>query len=404
MNWKGDWRARLVRSYMELEKIQHEIAAEKLDGWLFFDHHRRDPLAYRVLGLPRTRMATRRWYYYIPANGAPAGLEHRIERGMLASLPGEKIAYSSWTEQIAGLRKLLSGQKRVAMQYSPQCAIPYVAMVDGGTVELVRSVGVEVVSSAELIQAFEARWTPEALESHLEAGRRVDRVRAAAFELIRERTRNGSPLSEFEVQQFVLERFTEAGMVTDHGPIAAVNANASNPHYDPSENASSAIQHGDFVLLDMWAKLDQPASVYYDITWTGFCGDHPSEAMRNVFGVVTGARDAAIKRVQEAVAANRPLCGFEVDDVARGFIDSRGYGEYFTHRTGHSIGQDVHGNGANMDNLETHDDRRISPWTCFSIEPGVYLPEFGVRSEINLFVGDKEARVTGEMQRELLLL
>lgn len=388
---------------MQLEKIQGELASQKIDGWLFFDHHQRDPLAYRVLGLP-SRMATRRWYYFIPAHGDPAGLEHRIERGMLASLPGEKIPYSSWTEQLAGLRKLLSGQRRVAMQYSPNCAIPYVAMVDAGTVELVRSVGVEVVSSAELVQTFEARWSPEALETHLEAGRRVDRVRAAAFELIRERTRNGAPLQELEVKQFILDSFHKAGMVTDHGPIVGVNANASNPHYEPSEEASSPIRRGDFVLLDMWAKLDRPESVYYDITWTGFCGDAPTEEMRNVFAVVTGARDAAIKRVQNAVAGGRPLCGYEVDDVARGFIDSRGFGSYFTHRTGHSIGQEVHGNGANMDNLETHDERRVAPWTCFSIEPGVYLPEFGVRSEINLFVGEKEARVTGEMQRELVLI
>ena len=388
---------------MDLEKLQNEIAAQKLDGWLFFDHHQRDPLAYRVLGLP-TRMATRRWYYFIPAHGEPAGLEHRIERGMLASLPGEKTAYSSWTEQAAGLRKLLAGRKRVAMQYSPHCAIPYVAMVDAGTIELVRSIGVEVVTSAELVQAFEARWTPEALESHLEAGRRVDRVRAAAFELIRERTRNRAALDELEVKQFVLDSFAKAGMITDHGPIVGVNANASNPHYEPGEGVSSPIRQGDFVLLDLWAKLDRPGAVYYDITWTAFCGEQPTEEMRNVFAVVTGARDAAVKRVQEAVAAGRPLCGYEVDDVARGFIDSRGFGSYFTHRTGHSIGQDVHGNGANIDNLETHDDRRVAPWTCFSIEPGVYLPEFGVRSEVNVFVGDKDARVTGEVQRELVLL
>jgi Xaa-Pro dipeptidase len=389
---------------VKLAKIQQEIAAQKLDGWLFFDHHQRDPLAYRVLGLPAARMASRRWYYFIPAHGEPAGLEHRVEPGMLASLPGEKIAYSSWSEQLAGLRKLLNGHKRVAMQYSPQCAIPYVAMVDAGTVELVRAAGVEVVSSAELIQAFEARWTPAALESHLEAGRRVDRVRAAAFDLVRERTRNRVSVSEFEVQQFVRESFAAAGLITDHGPIVAANANASNPHYEPTQEASSPIRPGDFVLIDMWAKLAQPEAVYYDITWTGFCGDRPSEEMRNVFAVVTGGRDAAIQRVQNAVAAGQPLCGYQVDDAARGFIVSRGFGRYFTHRTGHSIGQEVHGNGANMDNLETHDDRRIVPWTCFSVEPGVYLSGFGVRSEVNMFVGDRDARVTGEIQRELLLL
>jgi Xaa-Pro aminopeptidase len=389
---------------MNIEAIQQEIRSQQLDGWLFFDHHLRDPLAYRVLGFTAPRTPTRRWYYFIPAEGAPLGLVHRIERGMIDALPGEKTAYSSWTEQVAGLRQMLAGRRRVAMQYSPQCAIPYVSMVDAGTVELVRSAGPEVVSSAELIQAFEARWTPEALESHLEAGRRVDRIRAAAFALIAERTRNGLAIEELEVKRFVLDGFAKAGMFTDHGPIVGVNGNASNPHYEPTEEASSPIRSGDFVLLDMWAKLDQPGAVYYDITWTGFCGDRPTDEMRNVFAVVTGARDAAIARVQKAVAAGDEIRGFEVDDVARGYITARGFGSFFVHRTGHSIGQDVHGNGANMDNLETHDERRIAPWSCFSIEPGVYLPEFGVRSEINLFVGDGEARVTGEIQKELVLL
>ena len=388
---------------MDLAKIQQEIRKQQLDGWLFFDHHFRDPLAYRVLGYTAPRTPSRRWYFLIPAEGEPRGLEHRVERGMIAALPGEKIPYSSWTEQVAGLKKLVGGLKRVAMQYSPNCAIPYVSMVDAGTVELVRSVGVEVVSSAELIQAFEARWTPEQLETHLEAGRRVDRVRKEAFEYLRERLRNGAATTEMHVKQFVLDGFAKAGMFTDHGPIVGANANASNPHYEPTEESHSAIHDGDLVLLDLWAKLDRPEAVYYDITWTHFLGANPPEKMREVFGVVTGARDAAIERVTSAIAGGRGLCGFEVDDAARGVIRERGYAEYFTHRTGHSIGVEVHGNGANMDNLETHDERRVTPWTCFSIEPGVYLPEFGVRSEVNMFVGDSEARVTGEIQRELAL-
>ena len=389
---------------MQLDNIQQELRHQRLDGWLFFDHHLRDPLAYRVLGFQPAAAPTRRWYYLIPAQGEPRGIEHRIERNMLASLPGEKIPYSSWAEQVAALRKISSGLARVAMQYSPQCAIPYVAMVDAGTVELVRGLGLEVVSSAELIQAFEARWTPEALESHLEAGRRVDRLRAEAFALVRERTRNGAPLQEVDVKQFVLDGFAKVGLVTDHGPIVGVNANAANPHYEPFDRVTAPIASGDWVLLDMWAKLDQPASVYYDITWTAFCGDSPSDEMRNVFGVVTAARDAGIERVQDAVAAGQPLYGFEVDDAVRGVIAGRGFGQYFTHRTGHSIGQEVHGNGANMDNLETHDERRVVPWTCFSIEPGVYLPAFGVRSEIKMFVGEGEARFTGEIQRQIALL
>ena len=388
---------------MNLENIQREIRHQKLDGWLFFDHHQRDPLAYRVLGIPPAA-PTRRWYYMIPAQGQPLGLVHRIERGVLGALPGERIPYSRWTEQVDGLRRLTAGLRRVAMQYSPLCAIPYVALVDAGTVELVRSLGVEVATSAELIQAFEARWTPEALESHLEAGRRVDRVRAQAFALIHERTRNRAPLQEIEVKRFVLDGFAKAGMVTDHGPIVGVNANAANPHYEPTEETTAPIRAGDWVLLDMWAKLDRPGATYYDITWTAFCGDNPPEEMRNVFAIVTAARDAGIERVRSAIAAGYPLCGFEVDDTVRAVIEAAGYGPCFTHRTGHSIGEEVHGSGANMDNLETHDERRVAPWTCFSIEPGVYLENFGVRSEIDMFVGDGEARVTGEIQRDLALL
>jgi Xaa-Pro aminopeptidase len=331
-------------------------------------------------------------------------MEHRIERGQLGSLPGERIPYSTWAEQRAALAKLLAGRHRVAMQYSPMCAVPYVSNVDAGTVELVRSLGVEVASSAELIQVFEARWTPEQMETHFEAGRRVDKVRAAAFQLIRERTRNGAPLQEVEVQNFVRDEFTRAGMVTDHGPIVGCNANASNPHYEPSQSVTSPIHAGDWVLLDMWAKLDQPDAVYYDITWTAFCGDNPTDEMRNVFRVVTGARDAAIQRVQTAIAGRQTLHGYEVDDACRAVINQAGYGEYFTHRTGHSIGVEVHGNGANMDNFETHDDRKVMPWSCFSVEPGVYLPAFGVRSEINMFIGEDEARVTGEIQRDMVLL
>jgi Xaa-Pro aminopeptidase len=388
---------------MNLERIQQEIRNQKLDGWLFFDHHLRDPLAYRVLGFTPPRTPTRRWYYLIPAEGEPRGLEHRVEPGMTRALPGEKVPYSSWGEQVDGLKRLVGGLKRVAMQYSPNCAIPYVSMVDAGTIELVRGTGVEVVSSAELIQAFEAKWTAEQLESHLEAGRRVDRVRQSAFEYLQARLRAGTATTEMDVKRFVLDGFGSAGMFTDHGPIVGVNGNASNPHYEPTEESHAAIHEGDLVLLDLWAKLDQPDAVYYDITWTHFLGANPPEKMREVFEVVTGARDAAVERVKSAVSAGRELCGFEVDDAARGVIRGRGYGEYFTHRTGHSIGVEVHGNGANMDNLETHDERRVVPWTCFSVEPGVYLPEFGIRSEVNVFVGDGEARVTGAIQRELAL-
>jgi Xaa-Pro aminopeptidase len=387
---------------MKLAEIQDELRRQALDGWLFFDHHERDPLAYRVLGFRPPRHVTRRWYYFIPAHGEPRGLVHRIEREMLDALPGEKQAYARWQEQTAGVAAMLRGARRVAMQYSPHCAIPYVSLVDAGTVELVRAAGAEVVSSAELIQFFEARWDEAALASHLEAGRRVDRVRAAAFAYIGERTRSGRDVGEYEVKEFILREFANAGLFTDHGPIVAVNGNAGNPHYEPSGDRSSEIHARDFVLLDMWAKLD--GGVYYDITWTGYCGDEPPERIRAVFEIVREARDAAVRRVEEAVNARRPLYGYEVDDAARAYIAERGYAEQFTHRTGHSIGREVHGNGANMDNLETHDERRIIPWTCFSVEPGIYLSDFGVRSEVNVFVDERQARVTGEIQRELVLV
>jgi len=389
---------------VKLAEIQAALGREGVDGWLFFDHHRRDPLAYRVLGFEPASHITRRWYYFIPAQGEPMGLVHRVEPKMLDALPGEKIRYSKWSEQADGLKRILGKARRVAMQYSPLCAIPYVAMVDAGTVELVRTTGVEVVSSAELIQHFEARWNQAALDSHLEAGRRVDRVRAEAFRLIGERTKNGGRVEELEVKRFIIEEFSKAGMEAVDGPIVGVNANAANPHYEPQEGMTRPIGRGDFVLLDMWAKLKQPGAVYYDITWTGFCGPEPPAEIRKVFGIVRDARDRAIERVKKAVSAGEEVHGFEVDDAAREYITSQGYGEFFVHRTGHSIGQEVHGNGANMDNLETHDDRRIVPWTCFSIEPGIYLRDFGVRAEVNMFVGEREARVTGEIQKELVLI
>jgi Xaa-Pro aminopeptidase len=312
--------------------------------------------------------------------------------------------YAGWKELVDGLRGLLGGARRVAMQYSPDCAIPYVSMVDAGTVELVRGLGVEVVSAANLFQYFESRWSQQQLENHLEAGRRVDRIRAEAFQRIGAKLKARERVTEWEMQQFILGRFREEGLTTDHGPDVAVNANASNPHYNPMQDACSAIQAGDLVLIDMWAKLDRPDGVYYDITWVGYCGSQPQVQMQNVFEVVRGARDKAIQFVTESVAAKRSICGYQVDDAAREHIRQAGLEKYFFHRTGHSIGTDVHGTGANMDNLETHDERRVIAGTCFSIEPGVYLPEFGVRSEVNMYVGEDAARVTGEAQERIVLI
>jgi Xaa-Pro aminopeptidase len=266
----------------------------------------------------------------------------------------------------------------------------------------VRSCGVEIASSANLVQHFEARWNAAQLESHIEAGKLVDEIRRGAFQHIGDAIRAGSPVTEWDAQSFITTRFAESGLFTDHGPNVSVNGNASNPHYEPHKDASATIRQGDIVLIDLWAKFDRADAVYYDITWMGFCGETPPPALEKVFGIVREARDRAVARVQQAVSAGETLYGYQVDDAARGYIREQGYGEYFFHRTGHSIGTEVHGSGANMDNLETHDERRVIPWTCFSVEPGVYLPEFGVRSEVNVFVDEREARVTGEIQRELV--
>ena len=387
---------------MQIPEIQKALREEKLDGWLFFDHHQRDPLAYRILKLNPSLKATRRWYYLIPADGEPRGLVHRIESNNLNDVPGKKQAYSSWNTQMDGLQWLLAGCRRVAMQYSPNCAIHYVSLVDGGTLELVRSTGVEIVTSANLVQLFEARWSAAQLEMHLEAGRRVDRVRGEAFSRIGAELHSGGAISEWQVNRLIRDAFEKAGMVTDHGPIVAVNANMSDPHYEPTAERSQPIQKGDAVLIDMWAKLDKPGAVYYDITWTGFCGNAAPSDLQNTFDVVSTARDRAVARVKTAVASREGLCGFDVDDAARSYIQEKGFGDYFVHRTGHSIGEEVHGTGANMDNLETHDERKIIAGTCFSIEPGVYLPKFGIRSEVNVYVGEQEARVTGEIQKKLV--
>lgn len=387
-----------------IEAIQEALRAEGLDGWLFFDHHRRDPLAYRVLQFEPAQSVTRRWYYLVPAKGLPRKLVHRIEPKVLDPLTGSTTSYSGWRDQQIHLPALLAGCKRIAMQYSPNCAVPYVSNVDAGTVELVRSYGVEVATSANLIQVFEAVWSEAQYESHKQAGTLVDAIRRAAFVRASDALRAGARVAEYEIQQFIRDSFKASGLTYDHGPIVAVNGNASNPHYEPDGEHSSEIRTGDLLLIDLWAKLDQPRAVYYDITWTGYCGANPPQEMLNVFAAVTGARDAAVACVKSAVVAGVPLAGFQVDDASRSFLKQRGLDEYFFHRTGHSIGEEVHGNGANMDNYETHDERLVIPGTCFSVEPGVYLPAFGIRSEVNVYRGQSSSEVTGEIQTELLRL
>ena len=388
----------------DIQAIQAELRASKIDGWLFYDHHHRDPIANRVLALGENGMTTRRWFYFIPSRGEPRKLVHRIEQGVLDSLAGPKQVYSGWEELHKGLGKLLSGSRKIAMQYSPDNNIPYIGLVDAGTIELVRGLKKKVVTSADLVQKFEAAWTPAQLSSHLEAGKIIDHVRAGAFEHAARCVREGKPISEYELQQWILERFRGAGLVTAEPPIAAVQPNNGNPHYEPTRSESRPIRAGDLLLLDMWAKFNRPDSVYYDITWVGYLGERVPSAYAKIFRIVRDARDSAIESIGEAVTRGRVIHGWEVDREARDLIRKAGYAKNFVHRTGHSIGREVHGNGANMDGLETRDDRKIIPHTCFSIEPGIYLPEFGIRSEVNVYVGERDVRVTGEIQEEILAL
>ncbi len=387
---------------MDLELLQQALRERGIEAWLFYDFEHRDPIACRVLGLPETAISTRRWYYLVPAQGSPLKLVHRIESAQLDSLPGEKRLYTAWQEQRQRLQEMLTPFGSLAMQYSPDNQIPYISRVDAGTMELIRSFGKKVVSSADLVQLFEARWTPAALESHMEAGKRIDRIISEAFEAMGERVSEDGETNEAVIQDFILEQFKNNGLITSDPPIVAVNDNSGNPHHAVSRERPSPIRAGDFVLLDVWAKQNKPGSVYYDVTWTGFLGDDPPEKIQQIFDIVRTARDRAVETVQTAVRQGRKLCGWEVDRVARDFIEQSGYGNCFLHRTGHSIGETVHGNGANIDNLETRDEREIIPLTAFSIEPGIYLPEFGVRSEVNVFVGEREARVTGSVQNELI--
>ncbi len=386
---------------MKLEAIQAALRDSGLDGWLFYDHHHRDPIAGRILGLDEKAHITRRWYYFVPAEGEPRKLVHRIEQGRLDSLPGVKGVYSSWQELAAGLEAMLTGARRVAMQYSPNNAIMYVSMVDAGTVEFLRGLGKEIVSSADLVAQFEAVLSEEQMATHTVAQKAIDSILAEGWREI-DRRRRGSGLTEFDHKQWLSEAMRREGLVWDDGPNVSVNANCSDSHYDPTAEHCSPIGGGDFLLIDIWARVNTPGSVFYDITWTGVVGREPTEREQLVFETVRNARDATIAAVEQAFAESRTIRGYEADDAARGVIRAAGFGEYFTHRTGHNIAQELHGAGAHLDNLETHDERRLLPHTCFSVEPGIYLPEFGVRSEVNMMTAPGKAWVTGRVQRELV--
>jgi Xaa-Pro dipeptidase len=388
---------------LQLAELQKDLRAAKVDGWLFYDFRGRDPIAQRILNLPEG-MRTRRWFYFIPTKGTPRKLVHKIETASLASLPGETLFFAGQDELRGNLKKLLGRAKKIAMQYSPKNAIPYLSMVDAGTIEFVRATGARVVSSADLVQKYEACWSKEQLEGHLASGRAIDRIVSEAFAHAAQFVREKRQLTEYGLKEWILKKFAEAGLVTEEGPDVAVNANASDPHYAATPQGASPIREGDLLLLDVWGKQRAAGSVYYDITWVGYLGAKVPEKYARIFNVVREARDTAVNLIRESVKAGKPLRGWQVDKAARRVIEKAGYAKYFFHRTGHSIGESVHGNGVNMDALETHDERHLIPHTCNSIEPGIYLPEFGIRSEVDVYVDDGEARVTGSIQTEILAL
>jgi Xaa-Pro aminopeptidase len=391
---------------MNLEAMQAALRETGVDGWLFYDHHHRDPIAERILGLDGKAHITRRWYYLVPAFGEPRRLMHRIEQGRLDALPGSKAVYSSWQELHQGLEAMLGGFLKLAMQYSPNNDIMYVSMVDAGTVEFLRRLGKEIVSSADLVSRFEAVLNSEQMESHAIAQGKIDAIVAEAWNEIARRLRTPAGgtgmLREYDIVVWLGEAMRREGLLWENGPDVSVNANTSDSHYEPTAADSSLIREGDFLLIDIWGRVDAPKTIFYDITWTSVIGRAPSEREQLVFNTVRNARDAAISAVESAFKESRTIRGFEADDAARSVIRNAGFSDYFTHRTGHNIALELHGSGAHLDNLETHDQRRILPNTCFSVEPGIYLPEFGVRSEVNMLTSPGKAWVTGKMQRELV--
>jgi Xaa-Pro aminopeptidase len=391
---------------MQIDAIQAALRDQGIDAWLFYDHHHRDPIAYRILGLPENAHITRRWYYVIPAEGEPRKLVHRIESGRLDALPGSKGLYSSWQELEIGLDAMLRPYQTLAMQYSPRNAIMYVSMVDAGTIEVLREFEKTIVSSADLVSRFEAVLNAEQIASHYEAQIAIDQILAEGFREIGRRVRRassgGGRVTEYDIVQWLSEAMRRADLTWENGPNVSVNENSSDSHYEPTAEGSKEIHDGDFVLIDIWGKKNRSNTCFYDITWTGVIGREPSDEEKNVFEVVKNARDAAVKAVKDAFYAKELIAGWQADDASRAVIEQAGYGKYFTHRTGHNIGSEIHGSGAHLDNLETHDERLILPNTCFSVEPGIYLEKFGIRSELNMITTEERASATGRVQQELV--
>ncbi len=390
---------------LNIDAVQQALAAEGLDAWLLYDFHGSNPISHRLAGMDASaHLATRRWFYLIPRSGEPQALVHAIERYNLDHLPGAKTMYSGRTQLQAGLAALLAGRRRVAMEYSPNCNIPYVSRVDGGTIELIRGLGVEVVSSGDLIQRFEASWDERAIASHRTASEALYRIKDRAFEEVARRLRDGAATTEYDIQQKMVGWFADEGLVSDSAPCVSAQENAGDPHYLATASKHRVIRKDELVLLDLWGKLAAPGSVYADITWMGFAGHEIPEKMTRAFAAIADARDAAVSAIQDAARAGREVRGFEGDQAARDVLIARGYEDAILHRTGHSLGESVHGNGAHLDDWETHDERRLIPGSGFTIEPGLYFKDFGVRTEINMVWTAAGPEVTGPRQKAILSL
>lgn len=388
----------------DLQAMQSALVQFGFDGWLLYDFRGSNVLAQRILQLAPDFVSSRRFLYFIPASGTPQKLVHRIENDVLDHLPGEKNVYLKWQQLEAGIEAMVSGCGRIAMEYSPRNANPYISRVDGGTVELVKSFGCDVQPSGDLISLFEATLTDQQLQLHYQAAQLCDQAFDIAWSFIADGIRRDGQVEESAVCDRIMQHFADNNMTTYHPPIVGVNENGGNPHYETGTGSNTTIRENDFVLVDLWGKLRDDGAIYADLTRTGLVGTEVPAEHTKVFNIVAAARDAGIECVEKAFEAGRPLPGWEVDDAVRAVIEDAGYGEAFCHRTGHSMGQETHGNGTHIDNLETHETRLILPRTLFTIEPGIYLPEFGVRSEVDVYIhGDGRVEVTGgERQTEVV--
>lgn len=379
------------------------MSDNKIDGWLLYEFGGINPLAQRILGTS-DRPITRRYFYYIPCHGDPVGLVHSIDSPNLPKIEGEVWSYTTWHEMKEKLQVVLRDAKIIAMEYSPQGDIPYVSRVDAGIVELIRKMNKKVISSADLLQLTTARWGEVGLKLHREAVRKLSRVKDEAFQLIQKKIRSKEDITECEVQQYILKRFGEESLETVYEPTVAVNENSGNPDYIPTKETSKTIGENSLVLIDLWAKESNQKAVFADMTWVAYTGQRIPGDVKKIFRVVAGARDTAVEFIRKSLREKKVIEGWQVDNVARTYIKNQGYEKFFTHRTGHSLDQDQHGSGANIDNFEIKDTRKILPDTGFTIEPGIYLRDFGIRSEIDAYVTDENIVITTPIQRSIVKL